>query len=115
MTKALNNPQQKGKTMTRDEAIERIKTALKTKTGRAWSVRGGRGSAWAWITVTAPPKRRNEFGYLNQADRAELAKAFQCDSVHNQGITIAASAAHRREFVNRVEGNAFEVAEAYWD
>ena len=42
----------------RDEAIKRIRSALKRKTGKTWSVTGGRGTAWGWITVQAPPKRR---------------------------------------------------------
>lgn len=42
----------------RDEAIKRIRAALKRKTGKSWSVSGGRGTAWAWIRVQAPPRRR---------------------------------------------------------
>ena len=42
----------------RDEAIKRIRTALKRKTGKTWSVTGDRGTAWGWIRVQAPPKRR---------------------------------------------------------
>ena len=42
----------------RDEAIKRIRKALKTRSGKTWSVTGGRGTGWCWITVQAPPKRR---------------------------------------------------------
>jgi hypothetical protein len=42
----------------RGEAIKAIRTALKRRTGRTWSVTGGRGTAWGWITIEAPPKRR---------------------------------------------------------
>jgi hypothetical protein len=42
----------------RDETIARIKAALKRRSDRAWSVKGGRGTAWGWITVEAPPRRR---------------------------------------------------------
>ena len=42
----------------RDEAIKRIRKALKEKTGTTWSVTGGRGTAWGWINVEAPPRRR---------------------------------------------------------
>jgi len=42
----------------RDEAIKRIRKALTKKTGKSWSVTGGRGTAWGWITVSAPPRRR---------------------------------------------------------
>ena len=42
----------------RDDAIKRIRKALKKKTGKSWSVTGGRGTAWGWVTVSAPPLRR---------------------------------------------------------
>lgn len=42
----------------RDDAIQQIKTALKKRSGKTWSVTGGRGTAWGWITVNAPPRRR---------------------------------------------------------
>src|SRR5919106_1076456 len=42
----------------RDEAIRQIRAALRRRSGRAWSVTGGRGTAWGWITITAPRARR---------------------------------------------------------
>jgi hypothetical protein len=42
----------------RDAAIKRIKTALQRRSGKTWSVTGGRGTAWGWITIDAPPRRR---------------------------------------------------------
>lgn len=41
----------------RNEAIARIKKALKERSGKSWSVTGGRGTAWGWIKIDAPPKR----------------------------------------------------------
>jgi hypothetical protein len=43
--------------MDRDETIKQIKTALQRRSGKTWSVTGGRGTDWGWITITAPPKR----------------------------------------------------------
>lgn len=42
----------------RDEAIREIKRALEKRSGKRWSVTGGRGTAWGWITIDAPPARR---------------------------------------------------------
>lgn len=42
----------------RKEAVRRIKAALRRKTGKTWSVHGGRGTAWGWLTVEAPKSRR---------------------------------------------------------
>ena len=35
----------------RKDAVKRIKAALKKKTGKTWSVTGGRGTAWGWLRV----------------------------------------------------------------
>ncbi len=35
--------------MDRDEAIKRIRAALKRRSGKLWSVTGGRGTSWGWI------------------------------------------------------------------
>lgn len=44
--------------MDRNEAIDRIRKGLRRRSGKAWTVRGGRGTAWGWIRVEAPPRRR---------------------------------------------------------
>lgn len=48
--------------MDRNETIKRIKDALKRRSGKPWSVTGGRGTAWGWITIDAPPAR-TVYGY----------------------------------------------------
>ena len=100
----------------RDTAIARIKAALKARSGKTWSVTGGKGTAWGWIEINSPPKRRGEFDYMSDSDRAELAKLLGLESVHCQGVSIAASLAHRREYVDRAEGRTPTVkGEQYWD
>jgi hypothetical protein len=44
--------------ISRDEAITRIKAALKARSGRTWSVTGGKGTAWGWLTIDVQPKDR---------------------------------------------------------
>ena len=44
--------------MKRDEAIRRIKAALERRSGKRWSVTGGRGTAWGWLNIDVPPARR---------------------------------------------------------
>ena len=103
----------------RAEACKRIRAAMKRKTGKTWSVRGGRGTGWGWITVGAPPKRRichdpnpewkcwditntvspyferqpkdGERGrYTSDAERAEIAGAFGLTHpAHMQGLSIS--------------------------
>ena len=127
--------------MTRDEAIERIKTALEKRSGKKWSVTGGKGTAWGWITIDAPPKRRTwkarlkspelpdwpenyeEYdsltpgGDMSPAEREELGQLLGLDGpVHCQGKSIPASDDYWQEYVDRAEGRTPSVkGEVYWD
>jgi hypothetical protein len=40
--------------MDRNETIKTIRTALRRRSGKAWSVTGGRGTGWGWITSPHP-------------------------------------------------------------
>lgn len=99
----------------RNEAIAIIRAELKRRSGKSWSVTGGRGTVWGWITVTAPPARRDRFGAMSDEDRAELAKLLGVD-VHHQGVSIPAGSDYRREYVDRARGLApSTVGTPYWD
>jgi hypothetical protein len=126
----------------RNEVIKKIKASLQRRSGKAWSVTGGRGTAWGWIKVDAPPKRctwhrrevpnpedlchpnyeyyedtSKEFGYMSPADRQELATLFGLSRpVHCQGVSIAASSDYWQEYVDRADGRAPSViGKQYWD
>jgi hypothetical protein len=126
----------------RDEAIKRIRTALKKRSGKSWSVTGGRGTAWGWIEIDAPPKRRTwhyvdtgrkddygraiheeaeivekDFGHTSPADRAELGELLGLGRPSNPGgESVAASADHRWEYIDRAEGREPRViGQQYWD
>ena len=99
----------------RDETIQAIRKALKARSGKAWSVRGHRGTAYGWITISAPPARM--VGYeIAEADRDELKRLLDLDSVHSQGVNVPASSRHYQEYIDRAEGRAPSViGERYWD
>ena len=63
--------------LTRDEAIGRIKASLKARSGKAWSVRGGRGTAWGWITIDV----RVAYGRLYQTPFADRIR-------HEAGVPV---------------------------
>lgn len=42
----------------RADAIASIRRDLRRRTGRAWSVTGGTGTAYGWLTIDAPPRLR---------------------------------------------------------
>lgn len=122
----------------RDTAIDYIKAHLEKRTGIKWSVRGGKGTAWGWITINALPKNctwhhvkmdapvgdkeyelRNtgeKNGYMGPELQATLAKALGIESVHYQGVSIPASGNHRIEYCQRAAGEEVSViGEQYWD
>lgn len=126
----------------RDDAIKRIRAALCRRSGKTWSVTGGKGTAWGWITIDAPPGRRTwshrlkadaspaqfygdyeEYdsgepgGHTSPADREELGRLLGLDGpAHHQGVSIPSSNAHYHEYTERAEGRVPAViAEAYWD
>ena len=125
--------------MDRNVVIKAIKTDLKRRSGRSWSVSGGTGSAYGWITIDALPAKRTARwelkagepdypgnyievetglpgGHITPTDQKTLAKLLGIESVHHQGVQIAASNAHYEEYLDRAAGRTpRRVGEQYWD
>lgn len=98
--------------MERDDAIQRIRTALKRRSGKSWSVRGGRGTTWGWIDIDVPPAREAN----REAELKELAVLMNLPKIHQQGLDIPASNAYYQEAVDRAEGREPTVfGTPYWD
>jgi len=90
----------------RDEVIQAIRQALKRRTGRAWSVTGGRGTAWGWITITSPPARQVNHRITDE-DGKELGEVLGLGPSHHQGINIPSQTDYYREFLCRaIHGHA---------
>lgn len=101
--------------MDRDEAIKRIRAGLKRRSGKVWSVKGGRGTGWGWIKIASPPRRLDGY-YMTPEDCAELARLLGKETIHFQGESIPASSDYRREYVARAEGRPVETfGVPYWD
>ncbi|MCV7174849.1 hypothetical protein [Mycolicibacterium sphagni] len=101
----------------RDAAIKAIRAGLRRRSGKSWSVRGGRGTAWGWITIAAPPARSGKWGEMSDADAAELGELLGLGrSAHVQGVSVAADDKYRREYIARAEGREPDViGTPYWD
>lgn len=102
----------------RAEVIARIKRGLRQRSGRAWSVTGGRGTGYGWITIRATKKyAANQWGDLTDADQVLLAKLLGLIfPVHHQGVSIPAGHAYYREYIDRAEGRPPSVCgKPYWD
>ena len=124
----------------RATTIEAIRKALKARSGKTWSVSGGRGTAWGWIKVDAPTARRTmshrlkpgcndwpdnyeeydtgEAGHLTtRADREQLASLLGMTLSECQTpVSIPADYHYRQEYIDRAEGRAPRViGTPYWD
>lgn len=127
--------------MERAEVIKRIRTALKRRSGVDWSVTGGRGTAWGWITIKSPDGRctchsrkragtvtdwpedyemvdtGQPGGYMTPTDCRLLASLLDLDRpVHFQGENIPASSTYWEEYIDRAEGRTpAKCGTPYWD
>lgn len=129
----------------RNDAIKLIREALRKRSGKAWSVTGGRGTAWGWITIMSPPARRvahdpnpayhrddpepgvpsyfenpddrDRAWYMSEADRTELAQLLGTNRpVHCQGVSIAAASDYRRFYIAAAKGLVpTDSPQPYWD
>jgi hypothetical protein len=126
----------------RAAVIKFIKGQLQARSGKAWSVTGGRGTGYGWLTIDAPPARRTwirkstgevnpetgeeewneindpsaDYGYTGPTERAELAALLGLDRVSTQGHSVAASTEYYREAMERAAGlPVTKIAQPYWD
>jgi len=99
----------------RDKFIKAYRHALKSRSGKQWSVTGGRGTAWGWIHITALP--RNGGSCMDDATRAELGKLLGMGGpAHPQGESVPASTDYRLEYLERCQGQSVtKPATPYWD
>jgi hypothetical protein len=99
----------------RNDAIAQIKAAFKAR-GMKFSVTGGRGTAWGWISIDllpadykklSPDERTAKLGELNDA----IGK-----SGHHSSISIPSSSQYYREYIDRASGiEPTVIGEPYWD
>jgi hypothetical protein len=115
----------------RDTVIRTIRASLRRRSGKAWSVTGGRGTAYGWITIDVPPSRRrwqwdgitpthsegHACGHASLVERDELARLLGLTApVHFQGHSIPAGHDYYREYLDRAEGRTPSVlGTPYWD
>jgi hypothetical protein len=102
----------------RAHTIAAIRAALKERSGKAWSVTGGRGTAYGWIRILAVPARCDQWGSMTDADRDELTRLLGHDRpIHHQGENIPAASDFRRVAIQQAafgSANGYS-ATAYWD
>lgn len=96
--------------------IETIRANLRRRSGKPWSVRRGSGTAYGWITITAPPARCVG-GIMTPEDCKELGELLGREvPVSRQGVLVAAASDYRQEYIERSEGKKPSIiGQPYWD
>lgn len=103
-------------TTNRDETIAAIRRSLRSRSGKTWSVTGGRGTSWGWITIAAPPARRDRYGAMTPDDAKELATLLAIESAHVQGVLVPPQQDFRDEYTDRAAGRVpSRKGEPQWD
>lgn len=99
----------------RDTAIEAIRQGLKSRGhGSIFSVKGGRGTSWGWISITTKPSRHVDY-HMTEADRILLAELLDTP-VHYQGESVPAATDYRLQAIQRAWGVPVTVIPTrYWD
>lgn len=73
----------------RSAVTKKMRQLLRQRSGKTWSVKGGRGTGWGWLTIDAPPSRITDNWRMTEEDRAELATLLGVESVHCQGVSVS--------------------------
>jgi hypothetical protein len=104
-------------TLNRNDVIAAIKAGLKARSGKSWSVTGGRGTAHGWIRICVPKSKAiDEWGTMSDAQCRELAGLLGLERVHCQGESIPADHNYRRVYLARSAGlTPTTTATPYWD
>jgi hypothetical protein len=102
----------------RNEVIAKIKAAFKAR-GLRYSVTGGRGTAWGWITIDLLPSVHKDLMHLDPVYRERAYLKLGADLGKEKGYTsesIPASSDYYREYIDRANGRTPSViGEPYWD
>ncbi len=126
----------------RNQIMKEMKKRLELRSGMKWSVRGGKGTAYGWLHISAPPSRKKyrhidkvigvnirgreiyeevfdeaaEYGSPGPVDRHILALLLNKDHRSNGDWGVPSSRAYYVEFLARCAGRIPSVnATPYWD
>lgn len=87
----------------RAAAIGAIRTALRERSGKRWSVRGGRGTSYGQIIINAQEGRLDSNGNMTEADARELHALLAMGGAVPPG-KVCVEPRRRLEFVARARG-----------
>ena len=68
----------------RSEVTKAMRKMLRQRSGKTWSVKGGRGTGWGWLEITSPPSRDGGGLGITPEDGRELADLLGLDQPVHQ-------------------------------
>ncbi len=71
----------------RSAVTRKMRQLLRKRSGKTWSVKGGRGTGWGWLTIAAPPSRMDNWR-MTEEDQAELSILLD-EKAHCQGVSVS--------------------------
>lgn len=101
-----------------DETIKAIRKSLRSRSSKSWSVTGGRGTAWGWISIKSPPARStDEYGTMTDEESEELRVLLGLDRIGStKGVNIPDSDKYYQEYLDRAAGQKpGTLGTQYWD
>jgi hypothetical protein len=103
----------------RGPVVKFIRAALRARSGKAWSVTGGTGTAYGWLSINVPPQQRGGLDGMPPDVAAELAELLgfhHAYTVSPQGVNIPDGRDYYREYCYRAVGlTPPVVGRPYWD
>jgi hypothetical protein len=99
----------------RNEVIAKIKAAFKAR-GLRYSVTGGRGTAWGWITIDLLPAVYKKLDEAGRKAAYHMLGRYLGKETGWTSESIPASSDYYREYIDRANGRTPSViGEPYWD
>jgi hypothetical protein len=100
----------------RASVISSIKQALRQRSGRSWSVTGGKGTAYNWLTIDVLPSECRDFAKAEET-RKQLATLLGLARIHSQGHDVPGGNDYYREIIARARygTDLGFVGKPYWD
>jgi hypothetical protein len=101
----------------RDDVVAAIRSALKDRSGKSWSITGGRGTAYGWLKIASPKARAaDKWGSMTAEECAELAALLGLGRVNAGGESVPAGHDYYRQYLDLAErGETAIHARPYWD
>jgi hypothetical protein len=86
----------------RNAVAKEIRRLLRTRSGKDWSITGGRGSGYGWLRIEAPPKRR-VFNEANPAYNHSDSPTWQAEEGIDPYLDVEPAAGEKGDYTSKAD------------